>query len=190
MMHGGGATGTVGDMAGTVSLTYRELAERLCITVNSARIKARRRKWRITPGNHPLDPVRVEVPIELLSQVAPRGVGEGGATVAPPGDATPSVTDGTEVTLATVFEMIGAERAHHLAEITAERQRHTAEIERLIGQVHAERSFWIERADRAEVIAEQALERAQAAEQRAAELANRLVELAEWVARPWWRRWI
>jgi hypothetical protein len=50
----------------TVSLTYRELAERLAITTDAARMKARRAvqkgRWRIIEGNHPNDPVRVELP--------------------------------------------------------------------------------------------------------------------------------
>ena len=57
-------------------------------------------------------------------------------------------------------------------DITTERQRHDAEIERLVGQIHAERSFWIERADAAEIRAEQA-------EQRLADS-----------RRPWWSRWL
>jgi hypothetical protein len=57
------------------------------------------------------------------------------------------------------------------SDLSTERQRHEAEIERLIGQVHAERQFWIERADAAEC-------RAEAAEQRVVEM----------VTRPWWRR--
>ena len=50
----------------TLSLTYRELAERLAISTDAARMKARRAvkagRWRIIPGNHPNDPVRVELP--------------------------------------------------------------------------------------------------------------------------------
>ena len=68
------------------------------------------------------------------------------------------------------------------ADLETERQRHTAEIERMISQIHAERTFWIERAeDQAEV-------RAEAAEQRAAEAQRQARELAERMARPWWRR--
>ena len=66
------------------------------------------------------------------------------------------------------------QQARQRADQEAERQRHLAEIERLVGQVQAERVFWIERADAAEI-------RAEAAERRAAELAERF-------SRPWWRR--
>lgn len=64
------------------------------------------------------------------------------------------------------------------ADAIEERQRHVAEIERLVGQVHAERSFWIERADQAEV-------RAEAAEAR---LHERRLPAPD-LALPWWRRW-
>jgi hypothetical protein len=49
-----------------VSVTYREIAERFGIGIEGARLKAKRRSakglWRIVPGNHPQDVVRVEVP--------------------------------------------------------------------------------------------------------------------------------
>jgi len=85
-----------------------------------------------------------------------------------------------------------AEQAiQHRTDLATERQRHEAEIERLVGQIHAERSFWIERADRAEVVAEQAMARAD-------ELVRRMADLVDQVARQpgqkpqrraWWRRW-
>jgi hypothetical protein len=49
-----------------VSATYREIAEHFGIGVEGARLKAKRRAakglWRIVPGNHPQDAIRVEVP--------------------------------------------------------------------------------------------------------------------------------
>jgi hypothetical protein len=45
-------------------LTYKEIAERFGMTVDSARIKARRRHWQVTPGNDGL--ARVHVPVELI----------------------------------------------------------------------------------------------------------------------------
>lgn len=53
-------------MSDTFALTYRELAERLGINPDSARMKASRRKWTKVPGNHPGDPVRVLVPVEFF----------------------------------------------------------------------------------------------------------------------------
>ena len=84
----------------------------------------------------------------------------------------------------------------------------------MVGQIHAERAFWIERADRAEIVAEQAMAQV-------TELAKRMADLAEQVQEakmavtadlppgidsrlsqildrlnqhkpvqdPWWRRW-
>lgn len=49
-----------------IHLTYRELADRLGTSPDAARMKAKRAvskgRWRIIPGNHPNDPVRVELP--------------------------------------------------------------------------------------------------------------------------------
>ena len=47
-------------------VTYREIAERFGIGIEGARLKAKRRAakglWRIIPGNHPQDPIRIEMP--------------------------------------------------------------------------------------------------------------------------------
>lgn len=52
-------------------LTYRGLAERLGVSADAARMKAKRKvkagAWRIIPGNHPSDPVLVEVPLAELN---------------------------------------------------------------------------------------------------------------------------
>lgn len=53
-------------------LSYRALAERLAISPDAARMKAKRKAWRIIPGNHPNDPVMVEVPLTALSERVPR----------------------------------------------------------------------------------------------------------------------
>jgi hypothetical protein len=53
-------------------LTYRELAERLGISADAARMKAKRKakagRWAIIPGNHPSDTVRVELPAVDLDE--------------------------------------------------------------------------------------------------------------------------
>jgi hypothetical protein len=71
------------------------------------------------------------------------------------------------------------------ADLESERHRHTAEIERLVGQIHAERSFWVERADRAEVMAEQAMNERDAMARTLAEMARPPAGQGE----PWWQRW-
>ncbi len=57
-------------------LSYRELADRLGVSPDAARMKAKRRVkaglWRIIPGNHPSDRVLVEVPSNDLSVRASR----------------------------------------------------------------------------------------------------------------------
>ncbi|NML92043.1 hypothetical protein HHL26_23905 [Sphingobium sp. TB-6] len=60
-----------------LQLGYRELADRLSISPDAARMKAKRAaksgRWRIIPGNHPSDRVLVEIPAADLN--APERVG-------------------------------------------------------------------------------------------------------------------
>ena len=53
-------------------LSYRDLADRLGISADAARMKAKRKakagQWRIIPGNHPSDKVMVELPAADLSE--------------------------------------------------------------------------------------------------------------------------
>jgi hypothetical protein len=60
---------------GRVHVGYRELAERLHVSLAAARKKAKRKAeaglWRIIPGNHPADRVLIEVPAEDLDVPAP-----------------------------------------------------------------------------------------------------------------------
>ncbi len=53
-------------------LSYRDLAERLGISADAARMKAKRKVkaglWRIIPGNHPSDKVMVELPAADLDE--------------------------------------------------------------------------------------------------------------------------
>src|SRR3954470_17510928 len=74
-----------------VTVTYREIAERFGIGIEGARLKAKRRAakglWRIVPGNHPQDIVRVEVPEDEWSSpnaLHPTAPGEGTPTTPPP----------------------------------------------------------------------------------------------------------
>src|SRR4051812_42637912 len=43
--------GTMAERAGDLVLTYAELAERLGIAADGARMRAKRRSWRTVPGN-------------------------------------------------------------------------------------------------------------------------------------------
>jgi DNA-binding Lrp family transcriptional regulator len=59
-------------------LSYRDLAERLNISPDAARMKAKRKAkaglWRIIPGNHPSERVMIELPATDLRE-APKRVG-------------------------------------------------------------------------------------------------------------------
>jgi hypothetical protein len=61
----------------TERLSYRELAERLGISPDAARMKAKRKikagLWHLIPGNHPSDRVMVEVPANDISVQPSRG---------------------------------------------------------------------------------------------------------------------
>jgi DNA-binding Lrp family transcriptional regulator len=61
----------------TERFSYRELAERLGISPDAARMKAKRKikagVWRLIPGNHPSDRVTVEIPTDDLGVQASRG---------------------------------------------------------------------------------------------------------------------
>jgi hypothetical protein len=61
----------------TERFSYRELAERLGISPDAARMKAKRKikagMWRLIPGNHPSDRVTVEIPANDLGVQASRG---------------------------------------------------------------------------------------------------------------------
>lgn len=56
-----------------VRLSYRELGERMAISPDGARMRAKRSAWRIIPGNHPKAPAMVEVPLNALADCVPRG---------------------------------------------------------------------------------------------------------------------
>jgi hypothetical protein len=102
--------------------------------------------------------------------------------------ASPAVADAADMmpvsahqkVVETLQEALTAARA----DLEAERRRHEAEIERMVGQFHAERSFWCERADTAECRAEQTTAALN-------DLVTRILTLvpAPQSVAPWWERW-
>ncbi len=82
----------------TLQLGYRELAERLGISPDAARMKAKRKAktglWRIIPGNHPSDRVMVELPAHDLNE--PERV-RGKQTRTIPPEHTPPTRTGEQV---------------------------------------------------------------------------------------------
>ena len=57
-------------------MTYKELAERIGVSVDAARMKAKREakkgRWQIIPGNHPSDKVTVIIPDSDLNTLGER----------------------------------------------------------------------------------------------------------------------
>lgn len=74
-------------MTETARLTYRELQRKFGLSSpDAARMRAKREaakgNWRIIPGNHPQDPVHVEIPIADIPEAPPE-------RPAPPSPPTP-----------------------------------------------------------------------------------------------------
>lgn len=165
-------------------LTVSEAARRLGVTRQTLQYRIKKGKIEHRQDNRGNPIVRFAVEALKSAQASPDAKAAEACA-----DAQHPIPAGL-ASLDDVRRMLGEQserlQAAHREAMTALEQRmaqqdanHLAEIERLVGQVHAERSFWTERADAAEV-------RAEAAEQRTAEMAKQLVEQA---TRPWWSRW-
>ncbi len=128
----------------TVALTYAELAERLGIEVASAKMRARRGRWRREPGND--GRTRVQVPVDVLEEAPPPPPGAPAPPLAAvPPDAAEAVVALREAHAAEIARMEAAHRAAmdalreaHLAEVARieavqqrDREAHTAEMERI-----------------------------------------------------------
>ena len=177
-----------------VQVTYREIAERFGIGIEGARIKAKRRAakgvWRIIPGNHPQDIVRVEIPKdEFEGASAPQ---RGATHIAP--DSPPSAppqqepqrreANDLELWVEVIAQLTAQSQAMTDRLIEAERAKAEAEKETALNRAALENAeakikamaqghFTELKAIRERLIADS--ERAKA-------------ELAEWKARPWWKR--
>lgn len=108
----------------SVTLTYEELAERLGIAVDSARIKARRRKWPVSPGND--GRARVTVPLEALESAH--------------GERSGDVRGALEERIALLSEqLLEARVAHAKAEGEAAAQRElVAELKAMLAELRQE----------------------------------------------------
>jgi hypothetical protein len=117
-------------MSDTIPLTYRELAERLGLSPDSARIKAKRRKWLTVPGNHPSDPVRVLVPVEFLDpERSPERKGGVRTPSAPP------INDGEINALRAYVEMLEQRLAVGDKLVDSLRSEHAGERSRLLAEI-------------------------------------------------------
>jgi DNA repair exonuclease SbcCD ATPase subunit len=119
-------------MSDATPLTYRELGERLGLSPDSARIKAKRRKWQTIPGNHPSDPVRVLVPVEFLNGERTPERKAGDRTPSEPPDNAGEINV-LRQHVQTLRELFDQQKATHAAEL----ERINADQARLIEQ-HAQ----------------------------------------------------
>jgi hypothetical protein len=109
-----------------LKLTYRELADRLGVSPDAARMKAKRAvksgRWTIIPGNHPSDPVRVELPAADANKPE-RVAGEREARS--PGERTGRTPDRTEPSgVVEALQSAQARITELTDQLTAEKDRH------------------------------------------------------------------
>jgi hypothetical protein len=174
-----------------VTATYREIADRFGIGIEGARIKTKRRAakglWRIIPGNHPQDIIRVEIPEEEWNspQRSPAHTpNEGTPTPPPQQEAERKNTNDMEA----LVEII----PHLTAQLSAMTERLIVSEK---GRAEAERDAAIAQAALASAEArltdmqEQHLSELKELRDRMEAESNKArSELADWKARSWWRR--
>lgn len=136
-------------MAGTelIQVTYREIAERFAIGIEGARIKAKRRaakgEWRIIPGNHPQDIVRVEMPADEFRvgppnppRTPPHDRAEGLPTANTQQELQRRDTNDLETLVAVVSQL--TQQSQAMVERLIEAERRKSEAERDTAIAHAE----------------------------------------------------
>ncbi len=174
-----------------VSVTYREIADRFGIGIEGARIKAKRRaakgQWRIIPGNHPQDIVRVEVPEdEWATPNVPRPTppNNGVPTSSPQQEPQRRDTNDLEPLVELISQLHAQSAALTNRVVDAERGRAEAEKEAAIIRVSLEAAE-----ARLTALQEQHLSELKAVrDQMSAEAEKARGELADWRGRSWWRR--
>lgn len=199
-----------------VQVTYREIAERFGIGIEGARIKAKRRaakgEWRLIPGNHPQDIVRVEMPADEFRlgaikplRVAPHDTADGLPTPASPQEPQRRDTNDLEALVEIVSQLTAQSQSMTERLIEAERMRAEAQRDTAIAQtelkVIEERVAVLQEQHLSELIAlrermaaetEQLGKIVEDAGVRERELHSRLTEaeasIAVMHARSWWRR--
>jgi len=174
-----------------VTATYREIADRFGIGIEGARIKTKRRAakslWRIIPGNHPQDIIRVEIPEEEWKspQRSPAHVPNEG-TPTPPPQQEPERRGTNDIdALVEIIPQLTAqlsamtERLIETEKGRAEAERDTAIAQAALASAEA----------RLTALQEQHLSELKGLQDRMeAETTKARSELAEWKAKPWWRR--
>ena len=185
-------------------LTYSELADRLGISKDAAKMLARRKDWPRQPANSRGGVVRV-----LVSNVPDHRNTQNGGNIpehrpglphnvlSVPERVLPSPTPAeTAITLgkalSMVSEAVSQARADHATEIARVQSLHLDLISRLQAQAAAERAIFMERVDGAEIRAEAAEARAAAVDAKLHQVLDRLLERQVGPApdgRSWWSRW-
>jgi hypothetical protein len=174
-----------------VTATYREIAERFDIGIEGARIKTKRRAakglWRIIPGNHPQDIIRVELPVEVWNspQRSPAYTSNDGTPTTPP-QQEPERRDTNDIdALVEIIPQLTAQLSA-MTERLIEAEKGRAEAERDAAIAHAALAS---AEARLTSMQEQNLSELKELRGRMeAETNKARSELAEWKARPWWRR--
>jgi chromosome segregation ATPase len=147
-------------MTDTIRLTYRELAERLGIEPDSARIKARRLaksgRWKLIPGNHPGAASTVEVPAADLVREGDPGRTPPGAPVQQIGGSAPGRPDADVPALEDHIKSLTARLEVADRQTDQLRADHAAELERIRGELErtrqdADRQDRLHREQRTEV---------------------------------------
>ena len=183
-------------MADPILVPVAEAAQRLGLTIDTIRQHIRRGKLRAIKGNDRRVRVWIEVSAELdnsdktldrpLYRRLDRQIDE-------PTRQDQLFESRVEIELrhqlrAAQADIVterakgAADCAQLRADMETVRCRHDAEIERLVAQFHAERSFWTERADAAECRAEQATTALN-------DLVSRVLALVPESQSSWWARW-
>jgi hypothetical protein len=177
-----------------VTATYREIAERFGIGIEGARIKAKRRAakglWRILPGNHPQDIIRVEIPEDEFTsgQSYQRGAthtpNDGGQTHPSQHDEERRDPNDIDALVELISQLTVQSAAMTDRLVNAEKGRAEAERDAAIAQAALAGAE-----ARLAALQEQHLSDLKDVRERMkAETDKARAELAEWKARPWWRR--
>lgn len=161
-------------------LSYRDLADRLGISPDAARMKAKRKVkaglWRIIPGNHPSERVLIEMPAADLNGSPERVGGEQRQRAT--GERTPRTVEA---------EQGNALAEQFLASLTEAQERIRQLTDQLLAgnEAHRRDAMELAAAEMREIGTKAELERALAD---VAVLKDQLRLLMERQRKPWWRK--
>jgi hypothetical protein len=174
-----------------VTATYREIAERFGIGIEGARIKAKRRAakgiWRVIPGNHPQDIIRVEIPEGEWNnpQRSPtHNPNDGAPTPMPPQEVERRDANDIDALVELISQLTAQSATMTDRLVDAEKGRAEAERDAAITK-----AALVGAEARLAELQEQHLDALKDLRERmTGEVHAARSELAEWKARPWWKR--